>query len=92
MRTSVLSDRSWASSRMMTLYRSKSPSLSDSRSKTPSVISGETLVKKDQREVIALTFDLRLFGSAILKTNRISDRPAQFTLHQAECQPGANGF
>jgi hypothetical protein len=36
---SVLNDRSWASSRMMQVYRSRSPSLSDSRSSTPSVIS-----------------------------------------------------
>jgi hypothetical protein len=39
MRMSVLSERSCASSRMMTEYRSRSPSLSDSRSMTPSVMS-----------------------------------------------------
>ena len=39
MSTSVLRERSCASSRMMTLYRSKSPSFNDSLRSTPSVIS-----------------------------------------------------
>ena len=37
-RTSVFSDRSWASSMMMALYWSRSGSLRDSRSRMPSVM------------------------------------------------------
>ena len=37
-RTSVLSERSWASSMMMALYWSRSGSLRDSRSRMPSVM------------------------------------------------------
>ena len=84
MSTSVLSERSWASSRMMTLYLSRSPSFNDSRSKTPSVISAHvreryenTITAKRQRR----TFNLRFCRRAVFETNGISHCTTELALH-----------
>ena len=84
MSTSVLNDRSWASSRMMTLYLSRSPSFKDSRSRTPSVMSSMNEISGFTRENREKnTFNFRFRRGAVFETNSVSDSCAQFTLSKS---------
>lgn len=80
MRTSVLSERSCASSRMIQLYRSKSPSFKDSRRSTPSVMSAPKLIKS-YKLAGRLAFDPCFGGRTIFESNRISNNGPKLALH-----------
>jgi len=84
MRTSVLKDLSCASSKMITLYRSRSPSFSDSRNKTPSVMSTSYYQPKQLYD----KFDLHLIlvSLDVQSSNRIAYPTVPPSLHYQECQ------